>query len=190
MITSLYMVRHAESPFVFGQERTRGLSEQGREAARKAAEIMRPEKVDAVVSSPYTRAVETVRGIAEDRGLEITLYEELRERPIKGLDYRMSEEELIDGIRRAFADRDFALPGGESNRQAQERAIPVIRKLLEEYRGRKVAIGTHGNIMTIMINYYDERYGFDFWKCTSMPDIYRLDFEGERLMGVERMWGA
>lgn len=35
MKTTIYMVRHAESPFVFGEEKTRGLSEKGLTDSRK-----------------------------------------------------------------------------------------------------------------------------------------------------------
>jgi len=40
METRIYMVRHADSPFVFGQERSRGLSEQGHEDALKVADVL------------------------------------------------------------------------------------------------------------------------------------------------------
>lgn len=31
-------------------------------------------------------------------------------------------------------------------------------------------------------------YGFDFWKCLEMPDIYKLSFEEKKLMEVEQIW--
>ncbi|WP_232510210.1 hypothetical protein [Paenibacillus crassostreae] len=40
MKTNIYMVRHAESPFEFGQERTRGLSEEGWIEAKRVAEML------------------------------------------------------------------------------------------------------------------------------------------------------
>ncbi|QYR21290.1 histidine phosphatase family protein [Paenibacillus sp. sptzw28] len=190
MTTHIYMIRHAESPFVHGEESTRGLSEAGHEAVLTINEIMRPEQVDVVVSSSYERAVLTVQGVADERGLTVTRFEELRERAIEGLDYRTAWEELEGAIKQSFIDKDYALPGGESTRHVQERAIPVIRRLLQEYAGRKIAIGTHGNIMTIIMNYFDESYGYDFWNSTSKPDIYRLDFDGERLIAVKRLWEA
>ncbi|MBG9791564.1 hypothetical protein ABD76_03160 [Paenibacillus dendritiformis] len=35
---------------------------------------------------------------------------------------------------------------------------------------------------------FDSGYGYDFWKDTSMPDIYRCTFRGENLAEVERLW--
>ncbi|MNT86323.1 hypothetical protein D3C72_2265960 [compost metagenome] len=60
--------------------------------------------------------------------------------------------------------------------------------LLEKYEGSALAIGTHGDIMTLVINYYDRQYGYEFWQSTTMPDIYRLEFEGGELIKLIREW--
>ncbi|MNU00173.1 hypothetical protein D3C72_2432380 [compost metagenome] len=49
-------------------------------------------------------------------------------------------------------------------------------------------IGTHGDIMTLMMHDFDGRYGFDFWRSTSMPDIYKLIISGSKLLEVSRLW--
>ncbi|WP_084760564.1 histidine phosphatase family protein [Cohnella panacarvi] len=77
---------------------------------------------------------------------------------------------------------------GETTRHAQDRAIPRIKQLLAEFAGKKIAIGTHGNIMTIILNYFDGSHGYEFWAQTSKPDIYKLEFDGERFVQVERLW--
>ncbi|MNP25434.1 hypothetical protein D3C76_1182420 [compost metagenome] len=85
-------------------------------------------------------------------------------------------------------DKDFALEGGETTHRAQQRAIPIMESLLVEHRGKNIVIGTHGNIMTIIMNYYDDTFGFDFWNRTSKPDIYKMVFNGDQLEQVERIW--
>jgi len=107
--------------------------------------------------------METVSPLADLLKKDIIEYEELRERPIASLKYEVPEEELLNGIQRSFVDVDFCMPEGETTRQAQERAIPVIKRLLSEYRGKKIVIGTHGNIMTIILHYFDRTFGFEFW---------------------------
>lgn len=190
MLTHVYMIRHAESFFVFGEERTRGLSDEGVRMAQHAAELLKEVELAAVVSSSYTRAIQTVQAIADQRGMPVKAYEELRERPIKGLVYKAPWEELEQAIERSFSDWDYAMAGGETTRQAQQRSIPLLEELLEQYKGQAFAIGTHGNIMAIMLSYYDQQYGYAFWKSTSMPDIYRLAYEGKRLIHVERIWAS
>lgn len=181
------MIRHAESPFVFGQERTRKLSEQGEFDANKITERFKQEKIDVIVSSPYTRAIQTIEGIADEYRMEITIFEGLKERPVKGA-YKLPAEEIEQAIKKSYDDRDYCLPGGETMRQAQERAIPIIKQLLTDYQGKNIVVGTHGNIMTIIMNYFDEQYGYDFWKSTTKHDIYKLSFVENELSHVERLW--
>lgn len=61
--------------------------------------------------------------------------------------------------------------GGETTHQAQERSITVIKQLLTEHKGKYIVIETHGNIKSIIMNYFNEQYGFEFWKGTTKPDI-------------------
>ncbi|WP_199621373.1 histidine phosphatase family protein [Paenibacillus alkalitolerans] len=188
MKTYLYFVRHAISPFVFGNERDRGLSDQGFSDSQRVKELLINEGIDAVISSPYARAIQTVNYLSEALGKEIIVYEELRERPIKSLDEKCTEEELLAAIEKSFSDKDYCLHGGESTGAAQQRAIPVINRILTEHQGKKVVIGTHGNIMTIILNYFNDGFGYEFWKSTSKPDIYKAEFEGNALINVVRLW--
>lgn len=189
LTTVLYMVRHAESPFKLGEERVRGLSPEGQIATRKVTALLKDTDIAAIVSSPYTRAIQTVQGLATYKELTIKEYETLKERPIKGLEYRLPEQELLMAIEQSFNNKAYCLEGGESTLQAQRRAIPTILQLIKENKGKNIVIGTHGNIMTIIMNYFDEGYGYDFWKSTSKPDIYRLTIDDSNsLTEVERIW--
>ncbi|PWN11852.1 histidine phosphatase family protein, partial [Bacillus thuringiensis] len=85
-------------------------------------------------------------------------------------------------------DPDFALTGGESNVDCQKRAIKVLKELLNTYQGQKVVLGTHGAVMTLMMGYYDSKYELNFLLQTSKPDIYRMEFNGQELVEVKRLW--
>ncbi|MEI5906866.1 histidine phosphatase family protein [Bacillus spongiae] len=186
MTTTVYMVRHAKSPFIFGEEKTRKLSEEGVYDAKRVMELLREKDIDMIVSSPYTRAVQTVQQLAEKKGLPIFEYEVFKERAIKGLDYKLPEQDILNAIKLSFEDKLYCLQGGESTFEAQSRAIPTFKQLLQQ--NKNIVMGTHGNIMTIIMNYFDERYGYDFWKSTSKPDIYELTFERNHLKDVQRIW--
>lgn len=191
MSTYIYFVRHGIAPFSLELESTAGgasLNEQGKSDAKRVAELLRNEEIDVIVSSSFKRAKETVMPLSELLQIEIIQYEELIERPIASLNYPVSEDQLLLAIEKSFSDIDYCMHEGETTRQAQGRAIPIILKLLSDHEGQKIVIGTHGNIMTIILNYFDSNYGFDFWKQTSKPDIYKLKFEGTKLKTVERLW--
>lgn len=82
METILYFVRHAESVYVEGQERSRGLSEEGMEDALAVSVILKAEQIDCLISSPYERALATIRPAADELAKEIRIEEDLKERSI------------------------------------------------------------------------------------------------------------
>lgn len=186
MKTIIYMVRHAESPYTEGNERTRGLTLDGKLNAEKITEILKDEGINVIISSPYVRAILTLEGLAKELELDIQIFEDLRERHFS--DYMISHEEFMPAMTKMFEDPDYALPGGESNMVCQNRSVAVLKNILEVHKGKKVAMGTHGNVMTLMMNYFDSDYGFDFMNQVKKPDIYKLQFKDLTLEKVTRLW--
>ncbi len=188
MSTFVYMVRHGDSPKE-GNERTRGLSQKGQIDAQRVTDILKGENIDVVVSSPYLRSILTVEKIAERIGKEVIVYEDLKERIFSSEDDRISDKELIPLLEKSFMESNFALEGGESNATCQQRAIKVLKELLETFKEKKIIIGSHGAVMTLMMRYFDRNYGMTFLQSTSKPDIYRMEFKGKELVNVQRLWG-
>lgn len=182
-ITQLYLVRHAHSEYT-PEELTRPLSEKGKLEAEYVTELLKKEKIDAVCSSPYKRAVETVEGIAHYIDQEINIYEGIRERTLSSRPVQNFDE----AISLVWEDPAFSLEGGESNLTAQKRGVHGIFKIIEEYNGKNVVIGTHGNIMVLIMSYFDPQYDIRFWRRLEMPDIYCLTFDDKNLKSVKRIW--
>ncbi|MGG1631076.1 histidine phosphatase family protein [Rossellomorea sp. NRS-1567] len=188
MSTFVYMVRHGESP-KGGNERTRGLTPKGHLVAKRVTDILKDEKIDAVVSSPYIRSILTVEKLAAQLGQEVLVYEDLKERIFSSEDKRVSDKELVPLLEKSFGEPNFALEGAESNADCQKRAINVFKELLETFRDKHIVIGSHGAVMTLMMGYFDSKYDLDFLHSTSKPDIYRMEFKEKELVDVRRMWG-
>lgn len=101
---------------------------------------------------------------------------------MKHANFREAKQQL-------YRDLTYAYSGGESGEQARSRAVAVIEKILDKHVGHKVVIGTHGDVMTLILQHYDSSYGYDFWESTTMPDIFKLQFDGTRkLVQVTRLW--
>lgn len=171
--------------YVEGKERSRGLSDIGIANALIVRDLLKTENIDKFISSPYERSIETIRPTANEYLKEIKIEEDLRERSIGDFTPLTFKE----AKHKVYQDIHFAFPHGESSLNAQIRAVKVIEDILETYEGKKIVIGTHGDIMTLMINHFDKRYGFDFWQSTSLPDIYKFKFEEKRLISSIRIWG-
>jgi phosphohistidine phosphatase SixA len=61
-----------------GDDRVRPLDERGRRQAEALVDALAKYELDRIVSSPFVRCVQTVEPLAEARGLEIELDEQLR----------------------------------------------------------------------------------------------------------------
>lgn len=162
MKTIIYMVRHAESPYTEGNERTRGLTAKGKADVERVTEILKVEGIELIISSPYNRAILSIEGLAQYLGLEIKTFEDLRELHFAGEDYIIENVELMSKLREKFNDPEYCLPGGESNSECQKRSIEVIKTILKVHAGKRIAMGTHGLVMTLMMNYFDSNYDLDF----------------------------
>lgn len=183
MATNIYFVRHAHSTYT-PEELNRPLSEKGIKDAEQVTRLLAGEHITHVVSSPYKRAIQTVEGAANFFGIKIELDNGFRERKLA--DSAIDNFDKV--VLKYWQDFKFSVSGGETGYFAQERGVKSLINTLDKYRGGNIGIGTHGNIMVLIMNYYDKKYGYDFWNGLSMPDIYKLSFEDGRLLEVKRIW--
>ncbi|AFU12363.1 Phosphoglycerate mutase [Bacillus thuringiensis MC28] len=181
-MTTIYFVRHAHSTYT-KEERERPLSEKGHCDAENVTRLLKDGHIDVVISSPYKRAIQTVQGIANTYNVSIQIEEDLRERLLSS----EPVEDFNDAIENVWEDWTFAYEGGESNDVAQKRAILCMQNILEKYKGKNIVIGTHRNIMVLLMNYFDSKYDFQFWKTIQMPDVYKLTFDNNRFISAERI---
>jgi len=138
-----------------------------------------------IISSPYTRAILSVEGLAKHLNIDIKVFEELRERHFAA--DIIDNAELMSSIRESFNDPEYTLPGGESNADCQKKAISVVKPILKEHRGKKIVIGTHGLVMTLMMNHFNPNFGLEFLNQLKKPDICKMQFEDLELKEVTRM---
>ncbi|MET7018238.1 histidine phosphatase family protein [Bacillus mycoides] len=188
MNTYIYMVRHGESPKLEGNERTRGLTEKGILDAHRVTEILETEGIDTFISSPYKRAMLTIEKSANYHEKEIVVYENLKECRFLSEDKIISDKEVYPLVKKMFSNPDFTLTGGESYVDCQRRVVKILKEILMDFQGHKIVVGTHGLVMTLMMNYFDNQYGLEFLMNTSKPDVYKLEFKDEQLINVERLW--
>ena len=166
-----FLIRHAESaPSPSVSEPLWPLSERGHAQARALADELAGQGIERIYASPYLRAVDTVWPLAERLGLAVELVDALRER-------KLSEGMIPDHaavVERSWRDFDFALPGCESARAAQARVVQVIDRLLEENRGRVLALASHGQLISLWRHARDPSVGFAEWAAMRNPHVFPL----------------
>lgn len=183
MVTNLFFVRHAHSAYS-PDELNRPLSERGQADARRVTDLLMKENIHVLISSPYRRAIETIEGLAGPLGLDMIIEDNFRERLLSA----GPVSDFEHAVTRVWEDFSFTWEGGESGLAARSRGVQALHQILRLYEGRNIVIGTHGNIMVLIMNALDKRYDHSFWKQLDMPDIYKLSFSGVELLEVQRIW--
>lgn len=185
-MTEIYFIRHAES-FYSKEDNDfdRPLTVRGKVDAEELAKYFSDISIDHIISSPYVRAIDTVEIIARDKGLPLELVNDFRERRVGDKDVAVGEFENF--AQKQWNDFHYARRGGESLYTVQKRALKSLEKVLQKYSDNNIIIATHGTLLGIVLNYYDdEKYDFQYWKGLKMPDIFSFKFNSKTLDSIER----
>ena len=179
MNQTLYLVRHAQAT---GQAPDAPLTSEGIAQAQMLAEFLSGDSIDQIVSSPFTRAIQSIEPLAKRLGLEIKLDDRLIEAALSTIDY----PDWLDRLRSTFSDFDLSFEGGESSRAATARAVAAITDALQSGTDSTLTV-THGRLMTLILKHFNPAYGFEDWKNLSAPDVYRVTIK-DGSPEMERLW--
>jgi 2,3-bisphosphoglycerate-dependent phosphoglycerate mutase len=182
-MTTVYFIRHAEPDRSKGSDRTFPLSEKGRRDCEAVIKFLSDKGINAVLSSPFKRAYETVAGFADSAGFIVEVIEDFRERKITD----GWIENFKEFCERQWSDFTYHLPGGESLEKVQRRNITALSDVLERYEGQNIAVGTHGCALTTIINYFYNSYGITevMGMLQKMPWVVKIMFDGKKCAGIE-----
>lgn len=174
-MTEFYFIRHAQSDRTARDDRTRPLTLEGSKDSERAGEVLREKGITHIISSPYTRAIQTVSPLARALKIRIETNDDLRERHAG----KWHGDRFFDFIEKQWADHDFKIEGGESLKEVQGRNIKALKEILKNYEGETIAIATHGTALSTIINYFYPKYGFtEFLKIADlMPLIIKTTLE-------------
>jgi len=166
----IFLVRHAHADWT--SDEMRPLSTTGQRDAYFLAETLVKHPVHRIVSSPYLRAIQTVQPLADRLGLEIHIDDRFRERALG----QFSGVSFAEAVWLTWQDFDFHYPGGESNAAAQDRGVQAMQDLRLQ-GAEQIVVGTHGNLLALIMNYYDPAVDYEYWAKLSMPDFKVLELK-------------
>ena len=181
-MTNVYFVRHAEPDFSIHDDLTRPLTAKGKADAKLVTKYFRDKEIHEVLSSPYLRAVDTVKDFADEVGYDIKIIQDFRERKVDSVWI----EDFHSFTKKQWEDFDYKLSDGESLREVQARNISALREVLCLYEGKNIVIGTHGTALSTIIHYYQNTYEYkDFEKIrTLMPWIVKMQFKNNECLNI------
>lgn len=166
MPTRIFLVRHGATSLT-AEDRFAGstevaLSDEGRRQIASLAERLKGESVDAFYASPLQRTMETASILAAPHCMQPVAEQALRE-----IDYGhwegLTRSEVEATFRKEYAiweeDPFTVAPiGGESGINVLNRALPVMRRIVEQHRHRSVVVVSHKGTNRLLIS---SLLGFD-----------------------------
>ena len=184
MKLDLYFIRHAETIYrPEDEDFNRPLSAKGKKDAEKLVNIFKDINFDKVYASPYFRAIDTVKPLAEDKEYSIELMDNLRERKVA--DHYI--DEFFEFAARQWNDFDYSLPGGESFNEVQERGLKVLNKIVNNNEQGNIIVAGHGTWLGVMLNYFDDSFDYEDWRNIKMPDIFLFNYSNRNLKEIKKI---
>ena len=178
-MTRVYFVRHAQPEHAWKEDKTRPLTEEGRNDTAIVFDFFKDKQIDIFYCSPYKRSIDTIADTAALFDKQIIIDERFRERE-KGLDGNNHGM-----FQKRWADHNYHEDGGESIDMVQKRNIEALKEIISSNMNRNIVIGTHGTALSTILNFYDKSFSCDeFLRIIDwMPFIIELDFQKNKMIG-------
>ncbi len=158
-LTQFYIVRHGQSKGNINPTDPNPdpeLTDEGRRQVQVTTEKLSDKEFDLIVHSDYIRAVQTAEILNANRNLETESYIDLRERSF-GTFYTYYKDDLKNMIDAFYQKLDELedgeywdykhIPDMESEREALDRFLNVLKHLAVKHSGKRILIVGHGNLM-------------------------------------------
>ncbi len=155
----VYLMRHGQTAWnkseIFRGRVDVPLNETGLKEAELAAEYFRGKKVDAVYTSPISRAVQTAERIGGVLGLNVSLHS-----GITDMSFGEWEGRPIREVEHSDADRFqlwkdaphlLKIPGGETLADVRARATAALEEVIQRHSEGTVILVTHRVITKVLI---------------------------------------
>ncbi len=185
---TIYLVRHGETIYTEEkkvQGRTDvGLSDLGRQTARRLGEFLSSFAIDEIYMSPLSRAVETARIINGILQLPApTTRQELMERDLGIFEGSRHDSDGYDLLRVSFNSGDMAFRplGGESYQDVVYRIKPFTDYLLQKLASKVLIVG-HAGVNKVVMGILLDRVQEVYIHCNPQHnEVYEIDITGKQM---------
>ncbi|CEN92691.1 MAG: histidine phosphatase family protein [Paeniclostridium sp.] len=182
-MNKIYFVRHAKPDFSVHDDLTRPLTDKGIIDSKNICEFLKEKSINKIYSSPYKRAIDTIKELAQNFNIKIEVVDDFRERKISNIWI----EDFNKFSKSQWENFEYELNDGESLNEVQSRNIKALHKILNENSNQNMVIGTHGTALSTIINYYDKTFDYlSFTKIKDiMPFIVCMEFEKTNVLNID-----
>jgi alpha-ribazole phosphatase len=170
--TKLYLIRHGETEpnktgVLMGSTDT-PLNDHGRLQAATLGERLNALEVDAIFSSPLSRAVETASLVFGEEAQVITdsSLQEFHFGEWEGMHFSEIAQQYPEIWQMWLTDwEQTRIPGGEAFPAFKHRVISVVEEIVRYNAGKRVAVVSHGGcIRSLLAHFFSESVSKGYWQ--------------------------
>lgn len=202
MSTVIYLVKHAEELEETGIKNTNDstqimnekfvLSVKGEKQAEEVSKNSELQNIDVLWSSTYARAKCSAKYIAYENNIDINIDSRLNERRLGSIEdlANWMKDKKCNVVQAYLTDRTYKGRDGESCEEAYKRVKDFLDYILSEYKGKRVALVSHGALISFLLTNWCE-LNEDIklvWKDKIIeikePSITKLTFENNDLIDI------
>lgn len=170
---TIYFVRHSIRDTTIKNEFA-PLSDEGQKLALRLVDFFANKQIDAIYSSPFSRAIDTIQPTAIKLNQSIHLLENLKERNVGQW---VADFDAFS--KQQWLDFDYKLDNGESLNDVRQRIIPVFNDVLKQKFQSSIITG-HGTSLSILFHHLTNTdFGHEDFLIMSMPDIFVATFDDD-----------
>lgn len=147
------------------------LTEEGRALCIPLAKQLQIHEPEIIITSIEPKAIQTGEIVAQELTIPCWTAEGLHEHE-REQGEMLSQEEWQKQIASLFANPDALIFGKETANQALTRFMGAVESILSTYPHKKIAIVSHGTVMSLFYNQITGRDPFEFWQEFGSPAFY------------------
>ena len=174
------------------------LSSQGEKRAEILSNEEELQNLDVIYVSNCVRTLQTAKYIIEKQNLKVNIDERFDERRT-GKEANLPRKEWLLN---QYLDENFKTEGGESQREVRERFSEAFKEVINNNKGKRIAIFSHGYAITFFIMKWckfeyvedkdDMKFTFKdkviFNKKINAPEVFKLEFdENNELIDIQKI---
>lgn len=165
------------------------LSDEGRVRSRILGEELDRFDLDLVVSSDEPKAVETAEIAARVLNASVEIVEGLHEHERCNVGF-LEKERFERSVERFFCRPADLVFGEDTADEAHDRFSKAVNGLSDRFRCEKIAIVTHGTVLSLFVSRISELEPFALWKRLGLPSWVALSRPDFRVVEIRPAIGA
>ena len=181
-MTSIYLVRHGQTAWnreeIFRGRADVPLDETGLKQAELAGEYLKEVEIDAIYSSPLSRALETAEKIARFHSLKVQPLEGIVDMSFgnwEGHAHQEIKKNDSETYRRWREEPHLVrLPGGESLDDVRVRSMAALNEVSKKHSGKALVLVSHRVVNKVLICGILGLDNSHFWQIRQDPTAINL----------------